>query len=333
MTEWLDRFLHEPMAQNGWSLAFLVVLAMAAVGLLVVEQVRSRRMFRRRDREATVSETKEPSEQEIRSAREQGMAEDMAKAQPLEPSAEVRPGREIDAEQEARWAAEGIPDTATQLQVGDTAVREVAVARTPFRGQMAVAGKAPAPAPLVNPVRVECEHCGGVGFVPGINDYLKESAAMIGDGDAVVRQFYTTLLNDSPALAYLFPSDITEPVMATRDGKGLSQREKLLGALVALAENYDPGSPEKMGRLNAALERFGRTHASFVRQDGTGWGATLEEYKAVKDALFSTLVRTVGEKWKPEYASAWSQAYDYAAAVMLAEQFRSGFTAPRFPRR
>lgn len=325
MTEWLDRFFHEPMAQNGWSLAFLVALAMAAVGPLVVKQVRSLDMFRRREREAVVDEEKK--------------AEDMAAAQPLDPPTEVRPAGEIDAEMEARWAAEGIPDTVTRMQADatpgavDTAVREVPVSRTPFRGQMAVKGKASAPAPLVNPLRVECEHCGGVGFVPGVNDYLKESASLIGDGDTVVRQFYTTLLNDAPTLAYLFPPDITQATMTTRDAKGLTQREKLLGALVALAENYDPGSPEKMGRLDAALQRFGRSHASFVRQDGTGWGATLEEYKAVKDALFSTLVRTVGEKWKPEYASAWSQAYDYAAAVMLAEQFRSGFTAPRFPRR
>lgn len=240
-------------------------------------------------------------------------------AQRLPEVADHTPAPEIDDAQTEQWAREGIPPIEP-------------VGHMPFRGRMAVAPR-PAPEPMISPVRIDCEHCGGVGYVPGLNDYLLESAGLLGDNpDEVVRLFYSTLLSDAPALAALFPADIVTASVGTAHSAGVAQREKLLAALVALAELYDPGVPGKMDRLNAALARFGRSHAAFARQDGTVWGATLEEYAAVKSALFSTLVRVLGEKWKPEYTSAWSQAYDYAAAVMLAEQFRSGFTAPRFAR-
>lgn len=272
-------------------------------------------MFRRRDKEKTVAE-------QTSKAPEEGAAQDLAAAQPLEPVTQNITAPAIDAEQEARWRREGI-EPVTE------------VVRSPFLAKMSASApvRGNAPAPLVSPVRIECEHCKGVGFVPGVNDLLKESIALVGnDGDEVVRLFYTTLLNENPALAYLFPPDITSAAHGTQGSKGAAQRDKLLGALVALADSYDPGDMDKMGRLTRELARFGRAHAGFVRQDGTTWGATLEEYKAVKDALFSTLVRVAGDKWRPEFTSAWSQAYDYAAAVMLAEQFRSGFTAPRFAR-
>lgn len=168
--------------------------------------------------------------------------------------------------------------------------------------------------------------------MPGINDFLTESIALLGDeGDEVVRLFYSSLLRAQPQLLTLFPGDPTQGDFGS-DHKGAVQRDRLLKALIALANMYDPADPAKMASLDQALASFGRAHASFARQDGSVRGATLDEYAAVKDALFSTLVRVAGRKWIPEYTEAWSQAYDYAAAVMLTEQFRSGFTAPRFPR-
>jgi hemoglobin-like flavoprotein len=132
-------------------------------------------------------------------------------------------------------------------------------------------------------------------------------------------------------VAPLFPGNPTEGDLGA-DHKGAQQREKLLAALAALADLYDPDDDEKMERLDRALASFGRSHAAFARKDGTVRGATWEEYGAVKEALFATLVTAAGEKWKAEYTESWSQAYDYAAAVMVAEQYRSGFAAPRFPR-
>jgi hemoglobin-like flavoprotein len=180
--------------------------------------------------------------------------------------------------------------------------------------------------------RVECEHCGGTGYMPGINDMLNESAGLIGDhGDEVVRLFYGVLLRAAPDLLALFPGDPRAGEFGT-DHRGADQREKLLRALVALADLYDPSIPAKMDRLDMALRQFGRSHAAFARPDGTARAATLEEYAAVKEALFTTLARFAQDQWKPEYTAAWSQAYDYAAGVMIAEQYRSGFSAARFPR-
>jgi hemoglobin-like flavoprotein len=308
-------------------LALLVIVGVAMFGPVAV--MMGRDMFGRRKQETAMSE-QAPEDTQVGLTDEAAAASHAGEhdAQPLPAVERGWPDGEIDAAAEARWRAEGIPTETVGNQ--DTELLVVRGVNGPTGRTM---GRSTVPASLISPTRIDCEHCKGVGYVPGINDWLVESAALIGDrGDEVVRLFYTNLLTAHPELAYLFPPDITEITMATRNEQGLSQRDKLLQAIVALSELYDPGVPGKMDRLNGALARFGRAHAAFVRQDGTTWGATLEEYAAVKDALFSTLVRVAGELWRPEYTSAWSQAYDYAAAVMLAEQFRSGFVAPRFPR-
>lgn len=223
---------------------------------------------------------------------------------------------DTEVSQEARrWQAEGIPSVSI-----------------PPIGRARLAARAAVPRAIVNAHREVCPTCMGGGFMPSVNDYLRESIALLGDqGDEVVRAFYVALFRTAPELARLFPGNPTEGDLGT-DHKGAQQREKLLQALAALANLYDPDNGDEMVKLDTALKSFGRSHAAFVRPDGTIQGATWEEYAAVKDALFQTLVRAAGEAWKPEYTASWSQAYDYAAAVMLAEQYRSGFAAPRFPR-
>jgi hemoglobin-like flavoprotein len=265
-----------------------------------------------------VSKVDSPPTEKVRDDRQADM--DAENVRPLPRVGTGRPAGEIEDAQTQQWAREGIPPLASPKMSG--------VARVTQLRQVA--------APMVSARRVDCPHCEGRGYVPGINDYLQESAALLTAGgdrlaDAVVRNFYVTLLGDQPALRGLFPGDPTQGEFGD-DNRGTRQRELLLSALAALAENYDPADPAKMETLDYALKRFGRSHASFTRPDGTVRGATLEEYKAVKDALFATLVKALADKWKPEYGEAWSQAYDYAAAGMLAEQFRSGFSAPRFAR-
>lgn len=216
--------------------------------------------------------------------------------------------------QEQQWRAEGIPP----------------VERPPYPARLSA--RAAVPHAVVSPHREACEHCGGTGYMPGISDYLRESIALLGDqGDAVVRTFYGVLFRGAPEMVSLFPGNPTEGDLGS-DHKGAKQRELLLAALVALSDLYDPDDPDRMQRLDTALASFGRKHAAFTRPDGTIKGATLEEYAAVKTALFATLVQAAGNAWKAEYTEAWSQAYDYATGSMLAEQYRSGFTAPRFPR-
>lgn len=203
---------------------------------------------------------------------------------------------------------------------------------TEIRPAPRLVAQAVVPRPLVSQRRDVCQHCEGTGYMANVSDYLRESIALLGDqGDDVVRTFYATLFRAAPEVAKLFPGDPTRGDLGT-DHKGARQRELLLAALVALSDLYDPEDADKMARLDTALASFGRKHAAFARPDGTVRGATWEEYAAVKDALFQTLVRAAGPAWKAEYTEAWSQAYDYAAAVMVAEQHRSGFAAPRFPR-
>jgi hemoglobin-like flavoprotein len=235
-----------------------------------------------------------------------------------------------------------------------------------------VMAAAKVPAPLVRVEREPCPHCEGMGYMPSISDHLRASIALVGQsGDPIVQAFYAELLSLAPGLAGLFPRDLldlnspAEPLVPTGEGltdegkremliragligendplppdpprpfrTGRQQRDKLLKALIALSELYDPADDDKMNRLDTALKIYGRSHAAFIRPDGSVQGATWEEYATVKTVLFRTLAAAAGAAWKPEYTASWSQAYDYAAAVMVAEQHRSGFSeqVPRFPR-
>jgi hemoglobin-like flavoprotein len=188
-------------------------------------------------------------------------------------------------------------------------------------------------------LRAPCPHCRGKGFVMTTSDLLRESVGLLGrtEDDAVL-VFYRHLLEAAPSLAEIFPADLLAPRhgLGDPDSRGIGQRDKLYGALEALATMYDPADTSDdgpMARLNTALCSFGRAHASFVRpSEGVTRGATVEEYGAVKAVLFATFHELAGEKWLPEYDAAWAEAYDYAALEMLREQYRSAFRAPRFPR-
>jgi len=309
-----------------WALGAALVLALTVPPLVMM----GRRMFGRRKQETTMSDEStavqtEPDERDPQSrVREQAMTDDAEATEAIRVAKPAVPVEMPTAghppnEDERRWAAEGIP--------GTPAFHEVPIRQTPF------ARFAPSdPQPLISQHRTDCQECGGRGYMPGINDLLQESVKLLGDqGDEVIRMFYSSLLRAHPQLMTLFPGNPTQGDFGS-DHKGARQREKLLKALKSLADLYDPAEAEKMKHLDQALASFGRWHAGFIRQDGTIRGATLEEYAAVKEALFTTLLRVAAGKWKPEYTEAWSQAYDYAAAAMLTEQFRSGFAAPRFPR-
>lgn len=190
--------------------------------------------------------------------------------------------------------------------------------------------------PPVRDVRPTCPHCRGTGHVLTVNDLLRESIGLLGnDGDAVIRTFYAALLKHAPELDYLFPRDLLAeiPYGAESAGSGPQQRDRLLVALVAVAKNYDPEYPERMAALDSTLERYGRSHAAFQRQDGSVRGATLDEYHVVKVMLFNTLHDVAGAAWRPEFDDAWSEAYDYAAAGMLFHGQRSGFRYGRTARR
>jgi hemoglobin-like flavoprotein len=181
---------------------------------------------------------------------------------------------------------------------------------------------------MAMPTRADCPHCRGTGKILTTNDLLRESIALVGDqGDDVVREFYRRLLDAAPGLAELFPADL----LAEDTIKG--QRDKLLQALIALANLYDPENADQMGILDTHLAVFGRSHGTFYRaSEGVTRGATLDEYQAVKVVLFGTL-RDFGEAlWLSEYDAAWSEAYDYAAGAMLFHGMRSPLKSARYAR-
>lgn len=196
-------------------------------------------------------------------------------------------------------------------------------------------------------IRAACATCEGHGYVERpVNDLLRESLSLIpvDGGDTVIRDFYRRLLSLvipgadgrdvhlGAQLAPLFPRDLL--TAATQDGAspGAMQRDKLLQALIALAELHGTGNPDDQQRLDTALGSFGRSHAAFQRPDGV-YGATEEEYDAVGDVLAATLAGAAGTLWRPEYTRAWRQAYSYAKVGMLWAQYHSGMHAARYPRR
>lgn len=308
-----DQLIAAGLACMAGGLALLIVVMLFSpepVGAMIMS------MFRRRKQETTMTQPDQPADQA-------SAADTISAARVDDPQSHVT--------SLGAWG----PDTpfrempAAQLDPEETVVQSWSAGA--FRVDTAQA-RAAVPRQRVTARRESCVHCQGAGYMPAINDYLRESASLLDDqGDEVIRTFYTTLFGMAPELVKLFPGNPTQGDLGT-DHKGAKQREKLLGAIVALADLYDPDDGDKMDRLDTALKSFGRSHAAFVRQDGTIKGATWEEYGAVKEALFTTLVRATGSMWRTEFTESWSQAYDYAAAVMLAEQYRSGFSAPRFPR-
>jgi hemoglobin-like flavoprotein len=183
------------------------------------------------------------------------------------------------------------------------------------------------------PVRETCGHCRGTGYVLTTNDLLRESIGLLGEnGNEAMRIFYSNLLEAAPDLAAIFPRDLL-----TTDETRM-QRDKLLGALVAVAQNYDPDNPQSEGMrvLKEHLAVFGRSHKAFRRADGTTSGAMLAEYNAVGVILLNTLHDLAGDAWLPEYDAVWVPAYDRIAKWMIHFQVEAEETAGewsgRFPR-
>lgn len=211
------------------------------------------------------------------------------------------------------------------------------------------------PTPIVSPTRQPCESCRGTGYMPSISDYLRESASWIDDMDAVVRYFYTTMLDMARTdaekdahdaghpdplavgqaavddLAFLFPPDLISAATGETDSRGAAQRDKLAEKLVGVATLYNPADAEAMERLDNVITSMAARHAAFARRDGTIKPTSLEEYALAKKALFATLV-TLGPRFTGAHEAAWSAAYDFVAGGMMRAQPLSGSSFPRFPR-
>jgi hemoglobin-like flavoprotein len=112
-------------------------------------------------------------------------------------------------------------------------------------------------------------------------------------GDELVDTFYTRLFATAPAVEPLFArTDLPE------------QKQKLLATLVLLRKSL-----RDLGAIVPKLRELGRRHAAY--------GARPEHYPVVGAVLISSMADVAGDRWRPEYERAWSDALAVVAGAML----------------
>jgi hemoglobin-like flavoprotein len=125
-------------------------------------------------------------------------------------------------------------------------------------------------------------------------DKLEESFDLVApQGDELMRTFYDNLFETAPGVRPLF-----ENVNMDR------QRRALLNMLLVLRESL-----RDLDDIVPQLEKLGARHV--------GYGANPEHYPVVGEVLIGAMAQVAGDGWKPEYTSAWQQAYGVVQGVML----------------
>jgi methyl-accepting chemotaxis protein len=123
---------------------------------------------------------------------------------------------------------------------------------------------------------------------------LEESFDLVApQGDELMRRFYDRLFEVAPAV---------EPMFANVDMD--RQRKALLNMLVVLRESL-----RDLDDIVPDLEALGAKHAE--------WGAQPEHYPVVGEVLLGEMAALAGDAWKPEYTTAWQEAYAVVQDVML----------------
>lgn len=125
-------------------------------------------------------------------------------------------------------------------------------------------------------------------------ELLEKSFAQISpEAIAFSASFYEKLFLKNPQLKPMF-AEVSQQ----------SQEKKLVFSLAAIVENLR--NPEI---LQPALKSLGARHFQV---------GTLEaHYPMVGEALLETFAQYMGDDWTPEVSSAWLEAYEAIAAVML----------------
>jgi len=124
---------------------------------------------------------------------------------------------------------------------------------------------------------------------------LEESFDLVApQGDDLIRRFYDNLFEAAPAV---------QPLFAHVDME--RQRQALLNMLVVLRESL-----RDLDDIVPDLEDLGARHVQY--------GAIAEHYPVVGEVLIGTMSEVAGDAWKPEYTSAWQEAYGVVQGVMLA---------------
>src|SRR5262245_31827053 len=112
-------------------------------------------------------------------------------------------------------------------------------------------------------------------------------------GDEVIRKFYDKLFEAAPSVKPLFAEVDME-----------RQRQALLNMLVVVRESL-----RDLDDIVPDLEDLGARHV--------GYGAVPEHYPYVGEALIGAMAEVAGDAWKPEYTTAWQEAYGVVQGVML----------------
>jgi methyl-accepting chemotaxis protein len=124
---------------------------------------------------------------------------------------------------------------------------------------------------------------------------LEESFDLVApQGDELVRRFYERLFETAPAV---------KPLFERVDMEG--QRQALLNMLVVLRESL-----RDLDDIVPDLEDLGERHVDY--------GAQAAHYPVVGEVLIGTMAEMAGDSWKPEYTTAWQEAYGVVQGVMLA---------------
>lgn len=125
-------------------------------------------------------------------------------------------------------------------------------------------------------------------------DTLEESFDLVAPkGDELMRTFYDRLFETAPAVKPLFENVDMD-----------HQREALLNMLVVLRESL-----RDLEDVVPDLEDLGARHVQY--------GAQPAHYPVVGEVLIGAMQEVAGDQWKPEYSSAWQEAYAVVQDVML----------------
>ena len=123
---------------------------------------------------------------------------------------------------------------------------------------------------------------------------LEESFDLVApQGDELMRTFYDNLFEAAPGVRPLF-ADVDMD----------RQRQALLNMLLVLRESL-----RDLDDIVPDLEELGARHVDY--------GAKPEHYPAVGEVLIGAMAQVAGDAWKPEYTSAWQEAYGVVQGVML----------------
>ena len=119
-------------------------------------------------------------------------------------------------------------------------------------------------------------------------------------GDEAAQHFYSHLFLSQPQVRGMFPIS-----MAT-------QRERFFAALGHIVSNV-----EQLTTDATFVEQLGRDHRRF--------NVVPALYPPVGASLLATLQHFLGERWTPQIAADWAEAYGVVAKIMIVAILSSSF--------